>query len=385
MDKEISELKEALEYQVDIVLRLEDERLLLQRENIIQKDKLKELNAMLQKYLARQFLMVEKAVNTEHQLFVVGTQTDFDEPLSDYSISQLSESTVQTIKTQSNAVDEAKSLLKSTSRKPVVKQLKFCGDNYKENSKQEQQQPQKQQKPVPQDQAEALTREIINLTKQLQQFKLSSRAQQETIKKQEKDLQELQKQFDVKNEMLNRLRHENAEMAILINQEKFKSLRQMDNELKQEKESKVKLNQQLQAKSDENQNLQVQLKQFRDVLEKLTQEFERYRNEQQLNEESQSKFDQSFYDEEIKIRDATIQELKQQSEQLYQEQLELKETFRATRKGYRFLQRTVDQAQNFKKLTQILIQFIDFYSRLIKVFIHLQSNIHICSPQALDL
>ena len=35
MDKEISELKEALEYQVDIVLRLEDERLLLQRENII--------------------------------------------------------------------------------------------------------------------------------------------------------------------------------------------------------------------------------------------------------------------------------------------------------------------------------------------------------------
>ena len=29
MDKEISELKEALEYQVDIVLRLEDERLLL--------------------------------------------------------------------------------------------------------------------------------------------------------------------------------------------------------------------------------------------------------------------------------------------------------------------------------------------------------------------
>lgn len=36
-EKEIESLKEALEYQVDVVLRLEEERLLLLKENTIQK------------------------------------------------------------------------------------------------------------------------------------------------------------------------------------------------------------------------------------------------------------------------------------------------------------------------------------------------------------
>lgn len=45
--------------------------------------------------------------------------------------------------------------------------------------------------------------------------------------------------------MLTKLRNENAEMALIINQDKFKSLRTLDHELKSEREAKLKLQVQL--------------------------------------------------------------------------------------------------------------------------------------------
>jgi len=72
-------------------------------------------------------------------------------------------------------------------------------------------------------------------------LKLCNRNQTDSLKKYEKETQELVKvwnisinlqHLEVKNEMLNKLRNENAEMAIIINQDKFKSIRNLDSELK---------------------------------------------------------------------------------------------------------------------------------------------------------
>lgn len=72
-------------------------------------------------------------------------------------------------------------------------------------------------------------------------MKLCNRNQTDSLKKYEKETQELVKvwnisinlqHLEVKNEMLNKLRNENAEMAIIINQDKFKSIRNLDSELK---------------------------------------------------------------------------------------------------------------------------------------------------------
>ncbi|CAK82132.1 unnamed protein product (macronuclear) [Paramecium tetraurelia] len=342
MSKEVLELQEALEYQVDVVLRLEDERLLLQKENNLQKqcgylnlrEKLKELNTMLQKYLGQQFLQIEKHTQTElqeRQHFEVQTQED--EIISDYSLSNSTVSVVnQTSLSQqqgqsnsSKLLDQAKSLVKQSASRLPVKKLKFCGDNYKENKDKDNQE-KKETKPTNtkqvDSQSEALTREIVNLTKQLQQLKLQQRSSQETIKKYEKETGEVVKLLEVKNEMLNKLRNENAEMAIIINQDKFKSVRQLDLELKKERDDKVKYQAMASQKTEENQRLVEELKQFREVLSKLTDEFERYRNTHNQSNISQSKIepvDTSFYQEEIKIKVSTINELKLQNDQLQEE------------------------------------------------------------------
>lgn len=48
------------------------------------------------------------------------------------------------------------------------------------------------------------------------------------MKKKDKDHQDLKKQMDVKNEMLNKLRTEVAELSLLINNDKFKSIKLME-------------------------------------------------------------------------------------------------------------------------------------------------------------
>ncbi|CAK67408.1 unnamed protein product (macronuclear) [Paramecium tetraurelia] len=335
MSQEVQELQEALEYQVDVVLRLEDERLLLQKENNIQKEKLKELNTMLQKYLGQQLLCIEKHTQTELQVKQnFDVQTQEDEIISDYS---LSNSTVSVINQQSftqqqdqsnssKLLDQAKSLVKQSASRIPAKKLKFCGDNYKENKDIKDNQEKKEVKPANtkqlDSQSEALTREIVNLTKQLQQLKLQQRSSQDTIKKYEKDSSELVKLLEVKNEMLNKLRNENAEMAIIINQDKFKSVRQLDQELKKERDDKVKFQALATQKTEENQHLVEELKQFREVLSKLTYEFEKYRSTYNQSNVSQSKIeavDTTFYQEELKIKASTINELKLQNQQLQEE------------------------------------------------------------------
>ncbi|CAD8151991.1 unnamed protein product [Paramecium pentaurelia] len=68
MNKEVQDLQEALEYQVNVILRLEDEQLLLQKENNLQKEKLKELNSMLQKYIGQQLFVLK---NTPKQNYIL--------------------------------------------------------------------------------------------------------------------------------------------------------------------------------------------------------------------------------------------------------------------------------------------------------------------------
>ncbi len=48
------------------------------------------------------------------------------------------------------------------------------------------------------------------------------------MKKKDKDNAELRKQIDIKNEMLERLRKELAELSLIMNNDKFKSLRTVE-------------------------------------------------------------------------------------------------------------------------------------------------------------
>jgi hypothetical protein len=51
---------------------------------------------------------------------------------------------------------------------------------------------------------------------------------EEAMKKKDKDNAELRKQIDIKNEMLERLRKELAELSLIMNNDKFKSLRTVE-------------------------------------------------------------------------------------------------------------------------------------------------------------
>ncbi|CAD8052513.1 unnamed protein product [Paramecium primaurelia] len=161
-----------------------------------------------------------------------------------------------------------------------------------------------------------------NQNQLLMLYQLQLRNQQETIKKYEKLSSEIVKLLEVKNEMLNKLRNENAEMENIINQDKFKSVRQLDQELKKEKDDKLKYQELLTQKIEENQNLVEELKQFRQVLSKLRDEFERFRNTHNQSNITQSKIevvDTLFYQEKLKIKVSTINELKLQNQQLQEE------------------------------------------------------------------
>lgn len=56
--------------------------------------------------------------------------------------------------------------------------------------------------------------------------------QEDNLKKRDKDNNDLKKQIEVKNEMLNKLRTENAELSLIVNNDKFKSVKQLESDLK---------------------------------------------------------------------------------------------------------------------------------------------------------
>lgn len=87
--------------------------------------------------------------------------------------------------------------------------------------------------------------------------------------------------------MLDKLREESANMALIINEAKFKSIRSLDvyntinilkNEHKKVTEQLKALQKQNEQKTYENGQLTKELNQFRVVLEKLTDQFEKIKS-----------------------------------------------------------------------------------------------------------
>lgn len=151
------------------------------------------------------------------------------------------------------------------------------------------------------------------------------------MKKKDKDHQDLKKQMDVKNEMLNKLRTEVAELSLLINNDKFKSIKLMENDLKKMKADYQVLKKEHLSKCEEKMQLETELQQFKTILEKLTQEYNRVQNNeggqaylQKENQQYKAQIEElerklSFKSKEVSIKEQSCEEMMLQCRKLNEE------------------------------------------------------------------
>ena len=121
---------------------------------------------------------------------------------------------------------------------------------------------------------ELLTQEIVKLTKESNNFKFHFRKLAETIKKLEKENSELKKSCEVKNETLEKLRKEIADLSKILNTDKFKSIKTIENDLFKALSLNKSLQGELILKEKENSIMQEDLNNLKLILEKLTNDYE---------------------------------------------------------------------------------------------------------------
>ena len=86
---------------------------------------------------------------------------------------------------------------------------------------------------------------MVKLTRELNLNNKQFKKLEEQFKKKEKENDELLKQIEVKNKALEKLRNEVTELSMVINSDKFKSIRSLESELRKYKIQSKEYEQQL--------------------------------------------------------------------------------------------------------------------------------------------
>lgn len=100
----------------------------------------------------------------------------------------------------------------------------------------------------------------------------------QTIKKLEKENLELKRTNEVKTENLEKLRKEIFEMSKMFNSDKYKTVRNLESEMKKVIIENKTLKENISISSATNQELELEIENFKCILEKMTQEMEKLRD-----------------------------------------------------------------------------------------------------------
>jgi len=238
-DKAESELllRKDLEEQVDLVLKLEEERLIL----------LKEAK------LCKEELANSKKVTTDAEV-----ETDplpFEQPITKKNtIPPKSAKTVKKADKSKKTMSSKKKLLfekpgdisSSTITEKDISMTSFMSSQIDECKI---------------DTKEALTQEIIKLNRENAKLKKDLRTKEENLKRCEKELSDLKKQLSIKMDAVEKLRRENGEMMVTLQTDQFKSIRILEIEknkyLTKLNETQKKLTATIQEKEGVEQELQT--------------------------------------------------------------------------------------------------------------------------------
>lgn len=176
-----------------------------------------------------------------------------------------------------------------------------------------------------------MTQEIVKLTKECHNYKFQIRSLSEKLVKAEKDNVELKKISENKSEVMEKLRKELAELSKVLNTDKFKSIKSMENDLVKALSINKALREELLAKTKENQELKEDLQGLKEIIEKIRENGENFQgndegdNKQQEIVENQRKTIEELEillknkDEQIKIKEETIKEMQIQNTGLVEE------------------------------------------------------------------
>jgi len=347
-----NDLRSALEYQIDIVLRLEEERLILLKENKIQKEKIRELTSKCNEVDSKRH--VPKAVQETQTLATetseIETQTDM--PMNDLlneSQSQVSAKKKPMNKSELSIIDEAsayvnkysdlqssqmsmqstaskkKTLGKTTARSSKMSEKENLGASMNDfedkgnssfaisNLRQEK---------------NILTEELVFLNKELSKLRTENRLFNENLKKSEKEKMELKKNLQTKTDLVDKLKKDVSEMSGVINQDQFKTVRTIEGELRKMAGHNSALITELEKTRAEKTRLEEELQDFKENLDKLAAEVEsKFQEESEIEElkKEKSKFESKLKDlesslkskqEELSIKEKTLQEMMSENNKL---------------------------------------------------------------------
>ncbi|EAR82551.3 hypothetical protein TTHERM_01108530 (macronuclear) [Tetrahymena thermophila SB210] len=433
------DIKEALEYQIDIVLRLEEERLLLIKESKIQKQKIKELQDTIEKINPdlqnKQNKQQDAQTQASIQIYSVGidvqTQTEqgviqsqlnekyminFTENDEDYNDSVLQYSQNQSIMTLEDDIDtfsiqegkksntsdllqKAQQILKKSEQKIQnfeeasqqkkkttssaaqkslpIKSLNFKKKDGSSNSSLQSSHYQSTSEKLPtekentsislntekkKEQNDIIAQELVKLTRENNSMRKEMQKLQELCKKHQKDNVDMKKLIDVKNEMLDKLRMEVAELSLVLNNDKYKSIRTIEGELKKSKQQNAELKKEYERVFEEKNEIKEELSQFKVILSKITEEYDKINNKnsegdiniKKENEKLKEKLQeqekqQKFLKEQMHYKEASVQEIKTENQKLLEE-----------------IEYYKHVSIKSKEYAQKAIQDIDFYRNILK-------------------
>eukprot|EP01022_Parablepharisma_sp_SALTPOND_P008317 TRINITY_DN135635_c0_g1_i1.p1 TRINITY_DN135635_c0_g1~~TRINITY_DN135635_c0_g1_i1.p1 ORF type:complete len:683 (+),score=164.06 TRINITY_DN135635_c0_g1_i1:10225-12273(+) len=210
-------VKKELEEQVDLVLKMEEERLILLKESKICKEK-------LEAYNKAQAEKIDAAIETEPAQTVLSEKAK--EAISKVPPTTSGKAT-KTVKKTTKTKGFASSKKKLVFEKPTDMSMASSTITTEKESLMG-------SAIIPQvDTKDALTQEIIKCNRENTKLKKDLRAKEDMLKKVEKELADLKKQLAIKVDAVEKLRRENGEMAVTLQTDQFKSIRLLETEKSQ--------------------------------------------------------------------------------------------------------------------------------------------------------
>ena len=276
-------IKKELEDQVDLVLKMEEERLIMMKESKITKEQLAEA---MKKPLPPQS---EAAETTE-----VGVVTD---PMV---LPVLSEKTKEVIAkappvpTSGKTTKTTTKTGKKTGFGSSKKKLTFEKPNMTDQSASTDKDSLSATSSVlmPQtDTKDALAQEIIKSNRENTKLKKELRAKEDGLKKVEKELTDIKKQLSIKIDMVEKLRRENGEMAVTLQADQFKSVRLLENEKNQALAKFAEAQKKLTAATQSKADLEQELDSVKKALETVKKSVESLENTLAQYKDKAEKYD----------------------------------------------------------------------------------------------
>lgn len=222
------ELKKNIESQVDVVLRMEEERLIMLRENKEFRERNRQLETDNEEYRSKIEIFERELEELQQQMKeeALTRQSQIDESESEKENKSLNLKKKAPVMKKSATIKKATSTLKfqpamSKAAAPIVDTTTLSASSSTQEGG--------QSKSLALDN-QILTQELVTLNRELQKLRSESRILNEQHKKAEKERLDLKKAVEAKDAALEKLRKEKDELWAIVNTDKYRNIKQLETE-----------------------------------------------------------------------------------------------------------------------------------------------------------